>query len=148
MSYDRGDWHSDTCAERGLPEENAATHIALYVKWCILHDLISDEISKEDSEPLNLVRSRNMSASEYFDKYMDWKFGEWCLNSVGNTFTSSYYDQYLKDLDEKFPQLIYGTESSAPYDKLSEILDKRFAEFQKLGPNKVSWVKKPWWKVW
>ena len=33
MSYDRGDWHSDTCHEQGLPEQNAATHIALYGKW-------------------------------------------------------------------------------------------------------------------
>ena len=148
MSYDRGDWHSDACADLGLPEENAATHIALYVKWCICRKLISDELEKDDAEPLDKIRSGNMSASAYFDKYMDWKFGDWCLNEAGSSFTSSYYDQYLKDLAEKFPDVIYGTEASVSFDRLSMMLDQRHAEFKSLGTSKLPWNKKPWWKVW
>ncbi|WP_445370099.1 hypothetical protein ACH518_00370 (plasmid) [Methylomonas sp. HW2-6] len=148
MSYDRADWHTDTCAEKSLPEENAATHIAAYVRWCIQRNLIAEEIAKEDSEVLEQVRKGELSAATYFDEYMDWKFGEWNLNDVGNQFTSAYYESYLADLGIFFPNVVYGEWESIDFDRLASFLDVKFNEF-KNGNLKIATRKgKSWWKFW
>ena len=148
MSYDQAYWHLDSCDEKGLPEENAATHIVLFVKWCIQRDLLSNDVEIEDSDVLYQVRSGAITASEYFEKHMDWKFGEWFLNEPGNEFAANYYDQYLKDLEDSFPEAIYGAENAVEFHLVFELIDERYTEFKSLGPNNVSWKKKPWWKLW
>ena len=51
--YDELDWHYDTAIEAGQPEENAFTHIGLYLAWLIRHDLHDpDLIPKQHSDAL------------------------------------------------------------------------------------------------
>lgn len=148
MSYDQGYWHYDTCDEMGLPEENAATHIVAYLKWCIHRNFISESIENEDVEALANIRSGTDSVAEYFENRLDWKLGEWCLNEVGNKFTSAYYQRYLNDLTKHFPQIVYGAECDVDFDSLSTVLDKRLSEFLIDVHNNQPDKNRPWWKWW
>jgi hypothetical protein len=141
MSYDQGYWHTDACSENGVPEENAATHIAAYVHWCIKRNFISSEIEKQDAAPLIEVRAGKLSAAKYFEDYMDWKLGEWNLNEDGNHFTAAYYDSYLNDLEKHFPTIIYGGWENVDFVSLTQFLDSKLSEFQE-GRLKCSTEKK------
>ena len=148
MSYDQGYWHTDACSEKGVPEENAATHIAAYVRWCIEKKLISEQLEQEDSEALKQVRSKHLSAAEYFEEHMDWKFGELSLDDIGNKFTAIYYNRYLADLASNFPNIICGKWSDVDYERLAQFLDNKLSEFRK-GKLYVKVEKgKPWWRFW
>lgn len=144
MSYDQGYWHTDECSKQGLPEENAATHIAVYVLWCIKRNFLSDEIEQLDPEALRQVRGGQLSAAQYFENSMDWKFGEWCLNDAGNQFTLAYYDNYLADIYQYFPSIVYGKWSELDANSVTEFLDSKYLHFTQGKLRK----KKPWWRFW
>ena len=149
MSYDQGYWHTDSCAEKNLDEQYAGTHIAVYLKWCIEKNFLSQDILMSDAEPLAAVRDGRMSTSEYFEKHLDWKFGEWNLNEEGNAFTKSYYDQYLEDISAEVPSAVLGPESNVDFSKLYALLDDRLKQFQESGAQTFDKSKaKPWWKFW
>jgi hypothetical protein len=89
-----------------------------------------------------------MSAGEYFEKHLDWKFGEWNMNTVGNEFTSWYYDRYLQDLKERFPEVICGDESKLNFEVLREFLDRKLEEFKETAAVRQAKECKPRWKLW
>ena len=148
MSYDQGYWHTDACNEKGLPEENAGTHISVYVRWCIERNLIAEQFALEDEEALSQVRAGTLSAASYFSEYMDWKLGDWNLNDVGNAFTQTYYQNYLADLERLFPDVVYGDWAEIEFEKLASLLDQRFDEYQSGRLPGASGEPKPWWKIW
>ncbi len=55
MSYDQGYWHTDYCIEQGFNEDYAGTHIAVYVRWCIENDLLSNDLITEDSDRQQII---------------------------------------------------------------------------------------------
>ena len=46
---DYGGYHTDTILEKELPVEevNVYNHMAIYLRWCMEHDLMSDDFLKE-----------------------------------------------------------------------------------------------------
>ena len=77
MSYDQGYWHTDRCSELDVAEEYVGTHIAVYVKWCLLRNFLIDdtsdkELALEEQTTRKRVRSGNMSANEYFENFREW----------------------------------------------------------------------------
>ncbi|MDK9707103.1 MAG: hypothetical protein OEL83_08640 [Desulforhopalus sp.] len=149
MSYDQGYWHTDSCAELNLDEQYAGTHIAVYLKWCIERDFLSEDLLRSDADALAAVRDGRLSAGEYFEKHLDWKFGEWNLNEKGNAFTKWYYNRYLKEVSDEVPSAVLGPESSVEFPKLCALLDDRLRQFQESGTQAVHKSKgRPWWKLW
>jgi hypothetical protein len=110
--------------------------------------MLNAPFSTEDGESRDCVAAGRMTADEYFEKHLDWKFGEWNLNDSGNAFTSRYYDRYLQDLKEGFPEVIYGDESKVSFQTLSEFLDRQLEEFKAKPSAGLPLGKKPWWKLW
>lgn len=148
MAYDQGYWHTDQCSELGVEESFAGTHIAIYIKWCLERGLLNDEFDSEDGEARENVKSGRMSANEYFENHLDWKFGKWNLNPRGNEFTESYYNNYIEDLNKSFPAIIYGDEDKVNFAALCYFLDKRYEEFEQIDSAALSTNKKQWWKLW
>ena len=149
MSYDQGYWHTDSCAEKNLDEQYAGTHIAAYLKWCLEKDFLSKDFLISDADAIAAVRDGRMSISEYFEKYLDWKFGEWNLNEEGNAFTKAYYDRYVEEVSVEVPSAVLGPESNVDFQKLFALLDNRLRQFHEFGVQAVQKSKaKPWWKFW
>jgi hypothetical protein len=149
MSYDQGYWHTDSCAEKNIDEEYAGTHIAVYLKWCFEKGFLSQDLLKSDADVLAGVRDGRLSMGEYFEKHLDWKFGEWNLNEEGNAFTKSYYNRYLEEVSNEVPSAVLGPESKVELAKLYALLDERLRQFQEFGVQAVQKSEaKPWWRFW
>jgi len=148
MTYDQGYWHQELCEEQGLDEQFAGTHIAVYVRWCIERDFLSEELLASDANELEALRDGRMSSSEYFENRLDWKFGEWNLNDEGNAFTRWYYDRYVKEVQAEVPSAVLGPESGVDFAKLYAMLDERLRQFEALRSKGALPGPKPWWKFW
>ena len=48
--YDDASWHYGGDFPDDLPEENGATHIGMFLNWCIDNDLISEFQIEESGE--------------------------------------------------------------------------------------------------
>jgi len=150
--YDDASWHYGGDYPKELPNENAATHIGMFLAWCINNDLISDELKEDAEEEIDDVKSRKMTGSEFLIKVCDEKFIDDDLNEIGNEFANDYYNDdkskfakkfsnYVNDycnvFDEKaekdgfeYETLYHIEDTWENYDLIAEELDKRFAEWR------------------
>lgn len=143
MAYDRADWHYGGDYPDDLPPENGGTHIGMFLAWAIIHHLEGD-LHREDSQPaLAAVRERRMTGCEFLFQECDEKFWEEDLNDEGNAFAASYYDAedgYLSDyervLSEGLDTLYHVADTWENYDKLSPVIDSRFAAWRAQAPRK------------
>ncbi len=133
-----------------MEEAYAGTHIAIVVRWCIERDLLAEE-NLSDQGQINAasqVMQGSLAANEYFEKYFDWKFGEWNLKPAAAEFMNSYYDQYLDDIAVEQPNAIYGPESAVDWNAAFELLDRKRTEYLESCAKDVSQAKNKWWKFW
>jgi len=147
MKYDDASWHYGGDFPEESPEEYAATHIALMLKWCFLKGWAGDihfeeEASKSDMQK---IYSGAMSATDYFLQWCDGKLTDEDVNDDGERFLNHYYGDkgtnYLSDYAKVFGDLMYvESESSHDFTKFSEMVENRYQIF--IG------AKKPWWKFW
>jgi hypothetical protein len=142
MAYDRADWHYNGNFPE-VPQENGATHIGMFLAWAILNGLEGDLHKQEFAESLQLVRERKMSGREFLMKNCDGKFWEEDLNDVGNAFAKSYYnreDGYFEDyfdiLGDSLPSIYYVEDTWENFEKISEEIDRQFAQWKALQGTK------------
>ena len=143
-SIDRADWHSGNNFPQNLPEENAGTHIGMYLNWIIDSDLIGDSHLKESIEGISKVKTKVISGREFLFDYCDGKFWNEELNDVGIRFTEDYYssDQYFGDYANILAnnlETVYHVENNWDnYAQLKKVLDKRFKKWN-AKQNKRPW---------
>ncbi len=147
MAIDRMDWHYDSVDESNLPENNAGTHIGMFLTWIIDNDLLG-EFHTEDEDSLKYikkVKNREVSGREFLIDMCDEKFWDEDLSEIGYEFVKDYYEDdeslfankyasYFQDYEELFEnyETIYHTENSwGNYNKLKPVLDKRYKEWCK-----------------
>lgn len=141
-SIDRMDWHYGGDYPENLPTENAGTHIGMFLTWIIENDLIGELHRDDSTEDLEKVKKRQMTGRDFLIKNCDEKFWEDDLNDVGNEFVKYYYNTESSDDSPNFYTDytdilaigdigIYEVENSwENYDKLKNILTKRFKEWK------------------
>lgn len=147
-NIDRVDWHLNEDFPNELPEENAGTHIGMYLNWIIDNGLIGEMFVSESFEAVENVKAKRMSGRDFLFEECDGKFWNDCLNPVGEEFTKAYYlsDKYLNDYSFTFDDSgdsIFSVENSwENYQKIKSVIDKRFEKW------KAKKQKKPWefWK--
>ena len=71
MKYDDATWHYDNTSQIGQPNEYAATHIGLFLKWCILKGWAGDLHTEEDADELESVIDGTMSGTDFLTTYCD-----------------------------------------------------------------------------
>lgn len=137
MAYDRADWHYNGNFSEGLPKENGATHIGMFLAWAILNGLEGDFHKQKSVESLGLVRERKMSGREFLMRNCDGKFWEADLNDVGNAFAKSYYnreggyfDDYFDTLGGDLPSIYHVEDTWENFDKISEEIERQFARWK------------------
>ena len=127
-SYDRIDWHIDSAIAAGQREENAFTHIGLYLAWLIRHDLHDPTFFPSDH--IEAVKRGEMTGSDLADD-IDGKLIGQDMNAEGRAFSDARYEAYLGEYGELFDDLPeYGLEDGpAAYGKVEPLLDRMYAEW-------------------
>lgn len=145
--YDDASWHYGGDYPTDLPNENAATHIGIFLAWCIQRNLTSDELNDDFEEEAQQVKERKMTGAEFLIAAGDEKFLTDDLNDTGNGFAKDYYESEESDFVKKHGSYymdyervlvstapdsnFYKVENSwANYDLIKPIIDKRFMEWQ------------------
>ena len=134
MKYDDASWHYGGDFPTGLPPESGSTHIAMFVAWAVLNGLAGDYHTEDAAEDLALLKSREVTPTQWFIRVCDEKFTNEDLSDEGNSFATSYYGcgeglhssagSYLDDYCEAFPNAV------SLYD-----VDDSWASFEALSPR-------------
>ena len=155
--YDDASWHYGGDFPDDLPEENGATHIGMFLTWCIDNDLLSEEQIEDSEYEIESVKNRKMTGAEFLIDICDEKFTDYDLNDIGNEFATDYYEDgtkfskkhknYFGDYAEIFDikvidnnldqDSLYRIENSwTNYDLIKSRIDKRFSEWKEFKAKK------------
>jgi len=156
-TYDNGSWHRGN----GFPDDYDAIHIALFVKWCFSKGWAEEEFWADCAAEIGKLLSGEMSAVEFFESQCDDKFFPEMLSEEGNRFVETYYnDTYIDDFlkiereadspadispDTDLEHIPFASEEAMDFDKFSELLDRRLAEFEAAEAERKN---RPWYKFW
>lgn len=167
MKYDDASWHYDGDFPAELPTEAGATHIGMFVAWCMLHGMAGPLHTDEFPDGLEELQAREVTPGQFVINACDEKFTDEELTDEGNSFALAYFGtargmgQYVTDYEETLsrgePTLYYIKDSWENYDKLASVIERRFSEWK---DGKMSSFtekeldlggvvdEKPWWKFW
>ena len=152
---DDADWHLESIQEKGLPVEeiNAYNHMAIYLRWCMEHDLMSAEFMErywEQVQPFMADLSRADLRGFIRDQLNGQLFGA-LFNKEGAAFAGYYYGEadspyFPSDIDN-YALAYFGSEQYysdkfqeeaylfIPFDEeyyqaMAKVIEKRFANWQ------------------
>jgi len=147
MKYDDYYWYYGGDYPDDLPQENAATHIGMFLAWCICNNLVSDELREDCGEDIENVVLGNVSGAQFLIKNCDGIFCDSDLTETGQKFAADYYNcdsefskeycDYFNDYCKAFDNnecIYYIEDSKENYFAISSVIDKRFVEWN----NKIS----------
>lgn len=142
--YDDASWHYLGDFPKKLPKINGATHIGIFLEWCIQNDLMSEEQIEDFHDDILKVKENKMSGVEYLINNCDEIFSDNDLNEVGNNFAKDYYESgtefsnaysdyqsdYCQVFDNDKSETIYHIKNT-PENRLlmKNTIDKRFVEW-------------------
>jgi hypothetical protein len=129
MKYDDAAWHSDGNFPQGVPVENSATHLGMFLGWAVLRNMVGDLHRKngESAFDLERIRNRHFYPRDYILNWCDGKLTEEDLNEEGNAFAAAYYQEsFLADWAELFPDNYRVDDSWQNFDRVVAILDWRY----------------------
>ena len=155
--YDDASWHYGGDFPDDLPEENGATHIGMFLTWCIDNDLLSEEQIEDSEDEIESVKNRKMTGAEFLIDICDEKFTDYDLNDIGNEFATDYYEDgtkfskkhknYFGDYAEIFDikvidnnldqHSLYRIDNSwTNHALIKSRIDKRFSEWKEFKAKK------------
>ena len=153
MKYDNVTWHSGGNYPEDLPPDNAATHIGMFLEWCLCNGLASDELAEDSGEDIAEVCNGNMTGAEFLLNNCDGKFWDDDLSETGQAFAGDYYNndsdfaEYTEDYGKvvaeterkngvEYPSLYHFENSPENRRAVAEVISKRFQEWGKLNMDK------------
>jgi hypothetical protein len=167
MKYDDASWHYGGDFPAGMPAEAGATHIGMFVAWCMLNGLAGQLHTDEFPDDLEALKSRSITPGQFVVDACDEKFTDEELTDEGNSFALAYFGdsggmgKYISDYEEMLskgePTLYHISDTWENYDKLAPVIERRYSEWKN---GKLSSFdskdfdlagiveKKPWWKFW
>ena len=157
MKFDDASWHYGGNYPKGLPTENASTHIGMFLKWCVCRNLYSEFLAEESTEEVKSVRDGKMTGAQLLIHW-DEKFVDDMLSETGNLFALDYYesktkfakkyDSYTNDycyiFDKKadengfeYESLYHVEDTKENYDLMAAKIDERFQQWVKFKKIKL-----------
>jgi hypothetical protein len=138
MKYDDASWHSGGTFPANLPPEAAATHIGMYLAWCMLHGLAGELHTDDLADDLALLQARVLTPGQWLLRACDGKFTDEDVNDEGNAFTAAYFeaddmpyiDDYQTALSGELASIYNVPDTWESYDALVPLIDARFAAWQ------------------
>jgi hypothetical protein len=140
--YDDASWHHGGDFPASLPRSAAATHIGMFLAWCVLAGHAGEELREESGSELERLRERAVTPGAFLIA-LDEKLVDSQLDAVGNAFAVAYYsgrddeslymDDYV-DLFDDDAEEIYGVPDTwANFDRLAAVVQRRFDGWQAAG---------------
>ena len=155
MEMDCSDWHLETIQEKNLPvdELSAYNHMAIYLRWCMEHDLMGEEFLAEYKEVVEKVKADPASVDlrAFIRDELDGQLVGPMFNKIGWAFASYYYGEpdsphFPSDIDDYAISVIgqernYSDEIQdeaylfIPFDEdyyqaMAKVIEKRFTNWQ------------------
>ncbi|WP_418981606.1 suppressor of fused domain protein, partial [Acidaminococcus intestini] len=155
VEMDNAACHLETIQEKNLPvdEINAYNHMAIYLRWCMEHDLMGEDFLKEYSEVAKQVKADPASVDlrEFIRDELDGCLFSVLFNQQGRAFAGYYYGEgdspyYPADVDDNAlrffgPERYHSDEFQdeaylfIPFDEdyyqaMAEVIGERFENWQ------------------
>ena len=152
---DDASYHIESIEEKELPIDpiNAYNHMAIYLRWCMEHDLMGEDFLKEYSEVAKQVKADPASVDlrEFIRDELDGCLFSVLFNQQGRAFAGYYYGEgdspyYPADVDDNAlrffgPERYHSDEFQdeaylfIPFDEdyyqaMAEVIGERFANWQ------------------
>ena len=126
--YDDASWHYNNDFPEDLSEASGATHIGMFVAWCVLNGLAGNV-----TEVKKLADRMTTPGIWFYDVYGG-KFTHDILNDQGNAFANEYFnldsgdylDDYESVLDKTAPSIYHMPDTWKTYEALNELIRSRF----------------------
>ncbi len=160
MKYDDATWHHGGTVREGLAQENAATHIGIFLAWAFERGFAGRLHVANSPSELEAVRQRRMTGRDYLLSRCKGKLTDKELNDVANAFAAAYYEAgYAADWEAFVQARRYGSSYRAPdtwrtFDTMARVLNYRFRQW---GDGVREWSPLPssvlrrrqrWWMPW
>ena len=155
MEMDCADWHLETIQEKNLPvdELSAYNHMAIYLRWCMEHDLMGEEFLAEYGEVVEKVKAdpAGVDLREFIRDELDGQLVGPMFGKIGRAFASYYYGEpdspyFPSDIDDYAIGVIgqernYSDEIQdeaylfIPFDEdyyqsMAKVIEERFVNWQ------------------
>ena len=152
---DNASYHLESIEEKELPIApiNAYNHMAIYLRWCMEHDLMGEDFLKEYSEVAKQVKADPASVDlrEFIRDELDGCLFSVLFNQQGRAFAGYYYGEgdspyYPADVDDNAlrffgPERYHSDEFQdeaylfIPFDEdyyqaMAEVIEERFENWQ------------------
>lgn len=103
---DRVEDHSRKIEEKQLNvnEINGANHIAMFLRWCIEHDLIDAEFTEFFADELGAIRRGELDIRRFIINSLGGELTKEILSDEGKAFASFYYDFYAEQGSPCYPE--------------------------------------------
>lgn len=96
LVMDDGDWHLDSIHEKKLPVDEIAAfnHMAIYLRWCIEHDLMCEAFMQKGKDAVNAVKnpSCQVDLRSFIRDDLNGLLIYTLFNEQGEEFARYYYD--------------------------------------------------------
>ncbi len=156
---DDASYHLESIEEKELPIDpiNAYNHMAIYLRWCMEHDLMGEEFLAEYSDVVEKVKAdpAGVDLREFIRDELDGQLIGPLFNKIGRAFASYYYGAYSnghespffpRDIDD-YALEYFGSEKYhsdefqdeaylfIPFDEdyyqaMAEVIEERFTNWQ------------------
>ena len=152
---DDASYHIESIEEKGLPIDpiNAYNHMAIYLRWCMEHDLMGEEFLKKYGEVAKQVKSDPASVDlrTFIQNELDGCLFSVLFDQKGRAFAGYYYGEgdspyYPADVDDNAlrffgPERYHSNEFQdeaylfIPFDEnyyqaMAKVIEKRFTNWQ------------------
>ena len=152
---DDASYHIESIEEKELPIDpiNAYNHMAIYLRWCMEHDLMGEEFLAEYGEVVEKVKADSASVDlrEFIRDELDGCLFSVLFNQQGRAFAGYYYGEgdspyYPADVDDNAlrffgPERYHSDEFQdeaylfIPFDEdyyqaMTEVIEERFTNWQ------------------
>ena len=155
MEMDVADWHLEKIQEKNLlvDEINAYNHMAIYLRWCMEHDLMGEEFLAEYGDVIEKVKADPASVDlrAFIRDELDGQLVGPMFNKIGRAFAAYYYGEpdspyFPSDIDDYAIGVIgqernYSDEIQdeaylfMPFDEdyyqaMAKVIEERFTNWQ------------------
>ena len=155
VEMDDAAWHLETIEEKNLPvdEINAYNHMAIYLRWCMEHDLVGEEFLAKYGAVVEKVKAdpANVDLREFIRDELDGQLVGPLFNKIGRAFASYYYGEadspYFPGDIDNYALEYFGSEQYysdkfqdeaylfIPFDEnyyqaMAKVMEKRFVNWQ------------------
>ncbi len=106
MPVDRVSDHANKIIEKKLPLDpiNGANHIAIFMRWCIEHDLVAPEFYRDCPEIIDGVKNgTGTDIRQFILRFFDGDLEIYQLNFLGAGFAHYYYNWERSDAEFFYP---------------------------------------------